>query len=32
MHIDRVYVPGVEDIRKMVFKEMNDVPWLKEHE
>ena len=26
MHIDRVYVSDVGDIRKMVLKEMHDVP------
>ena len=27
MHKDRVYVPAVGDIRKMVLKEMHDVPY-----
>ena len=27
MHRDRVYVPNVGDIRKMVMKEMHDVPY-----
>ena len=27
MHRDRVYVPDVGDIRKMVMKEMHDVPY-----
>ena len=27
MHIDRVYVPDVRGIRKMVLKEMHDVPY-----
>ena len=27
MHIDRVYVPDVGDIRKMVLKETHDVPY-----
>ena len=29
MHKDRVYVPDVGDIRKMVMKETNDVPYGK---
>ena len=28
MHKDRVYVPDVVDIRKMVLKEMHDVPYV----
>ena len=28
MHIDRVYVPDVRDIRKMVLKEMHDVTYV----
>ena len=27
MHIDRVYVPNVGDIRNMVMKETHDVPY-----
>ena len=28
MHKDRVYVPNLGDIRKMVLKETHDVPYL----
>ena len=28
MHRDRVYVPDVGDIRKMVLKETHDVPYV----
>ena len=28
MHRDRVYVPDVGDIRKMVMKQMDDVPYV----
>ena len=30
MHIDRVYVPDVGDIRKKALKEMHDVPYLEQ--
>ena len=29
MHRDRVYVPDVGDIRKMVLKKIHDVPYVK---